>query len=438
MRIKSIIAAIALIVGAVAIVLMPQATVQPGESIQAAVNAAQVGDVITVAAGTYSERVKVNKSVILEAQGEVKTQGFTITANDVTVRGFTVTATRCVWDDRGVGIWITGDRALIENNLAYYNPRSGITTRPTADYAVIRNNRMVRNGMAGAEIYGVGHLIENNEVTQSLAYHAATNCSGDADGFRFFGNGHTFRGNYIHDFDFNDPEHAGYQPHSDAFQTWKDPGQNYNMTFENNIVNLLQWQSTDSYGKGWELDALNGGVFKNNLVIAHVGAAAWGNPDVKNLDFENNTFIGWETIPCTGCWPTGVTLEAGSGHTIKNNIFLGKWYMPLELYVNVTRDGNIFWQPDGSQPDVTIKNGEQIVDPMLGTDYRPLPGSPACLSFGYIGAFDCAVVPPTDTATYTAIPPTATITHTPSATPTPTRICYPVYVGGQYVGAFCP
>jgi len=405
-------------------------TVNPGESIQTkCANVVNPGDTCIVKSGTYSSRVSVSRSgtasapIVFQAQGDVTLKGFNVYGNYITIKGFTVTADQCTWSETGVGIWVEGDYCTLEDNYAYYSPRSGISVRSTSEGCKILNNRLHRNGMAGAEIYGKNQLVEGNDVWGSIAYHTPTKCSGDADGFRFFGSNHIYRNNYIHDINFNDPENAGHEPHSDAFQTWKDPDMNYNMTFEGNIIDLLQWQGTDSYGKGWELDALYGGIFKNNIIRAHQGVGAWSESDTKDLKFYNNTFVGWATPPCTNnCWPAAITIEIkGSGTEIKNNIFVNWAYKPLDLWVSVTKDYNLFYNTDNSAPDVTKSTHDLITNPLFvnytNKDFHLQANSPACAGGEggtYMGAYPC-------TATASPSPtPSPSPTSSPSPTPTPT------------------
>jgi nitrous oxidase accessory protein NosD len=77
--------------------------VNPGESIQAAVNAAQEGDTIIVRDDTYTENVNVNKQLTIRSgsgpgnclvhAANADDHVFEITANYVTISGFTIRST---------------------------------------------------------------------------------------------------------------------------------------------------------------------------------------------------------------------------------------------------------------------------------------------------------------------------------------------------------
>lgn len=64
MKTRNILFVIATVISVFAASSVAKATVQPGQSIQSAVNAAKAGDVITVAAGNYPESVVISKDGI--------------------------------------------------------------------------------------------------------------------------------------------------------------------------------------------------------------------------------------------------------------------------------------------------------------------------------------------------------------------------------------
>ena len=177
----------------------PGTELLPWRTIQKAANTMIAGDTVTVYDGTYAERVTETTSgsegnlitYQVNSGDTVSCQGFEITGDYIKIDGFTVTATFCTW--YAAGIWVEGDNCIIENNYAYNCPKSGIVTRPSSSDCIIRNNRCYLNSNSGITIQGTNHLVETNEVWGSVVYHAGTGCTGDADGFRFFGSGHIFR-----------------------------------------------------------------------------------------------------------------------------------------------------------------------------------------------------------------------------------------------------
>lgn len=94
-------------------------------TIQAAINSAEPGDTIQVSAGTYYERVVVNKSVALLGEGRESTilDGenaletiIKVTANDVKVSGFELRKTGWGWARAGVEIY-GADNCVVADNL---------------------------------------------------------------------------------------------------------------------------------------------------------------------------------------------------------------------------------------------------------------------------------------------------------------------------------
>ncbi len=95
-------------------------------TIGAAVNAAAAGDTITVASGTYTENVLINKSLTLSGSGAVIDGNgagvvVVITANNVTLEGFTIQHSGSdAQTHAGVGLlWAQG--CTVRNNTIAHN-----------------------------------------------------------------------------------------------------------------------------------------------------------------------------------------------------------------------------------------------------------------------------------------------------------------------------
>lgn len=222
----------------------PGTQVQPWKTIQKAANTVTIGDTVYVNAGVYAERVTISTSgnpgamVSFIANGTVECRGFNIYGNYVHVKGFKVTAIVSGWNRDAYGIYIEGDYCLIEDNYAYYNPNAGIVTAIPSNGCTIRNNRLQRNTLNGMEIDGTNHLIENNEIWDTIVYHTPTQSmlTPDSNGVQYLGSGHIFRGNYIHDITFTNSESINYHPHIDAFQTfYGGSGPASNVLFEKTL-----------------------------------------------------------------------------------------------------------------------------------------------------------------------------------------------------------
>jgi nitrous oxidase accessory protein len=93
-----------------------------GGSIQAAIDAAEPGDTVTIPAGVYEENVVIDKRITLQGEGWPVIDGgrrgdvVVIAADGVTLRGFVIRGSaRAVSEEPG-GIRLTGDNATIEDN----------------------------------------------------------------------------------------------------------------------------------------------------------------------------------------------------------------------------------------------------------------------------------------------------------------------------------
>ncbi|MFZ3382604.1 MAG: NosD domain-containing protein [Candidatus Methanoperedens sp.] len=190
--------------------------------IQDAINASSNGDTITVAAGTYNENVKVNKSVSLVGAGADVTivqaansinHVFNVTANTVNITGFKVTGTI---GSGKAGLYFNGinyanisnnnisknsyglrlessSNITFTNNMVYLNDGLGIflesnsynnlfannTVRLNADHGVYLvegyslgvntfiNNTVDLNRGAGFSIYSFNNIIINNTINSN-------------------------------------------------------------------------------------------------------------------------------------------------------------------------------------------------------------------------------------------------------------------------------
>lgn len=188
----------------------PRTIIVPDEypTIQAAVDAANPGDMIVVREGTYTENVKVNKdhlTIKSESGAEVTIIQATdpddnviyVTANYVSINGFTVEGGNGIGD--GIFIWrVTGasitnckvksceygidmgesTNGLIENNVVQGNKFNGIDFWNCSD-VVAKSNDCSLNNAAGFQITRtsakiIGNLAENNKWGISL-YQSSNN-----------------------------------------------------------------------------------------------------------------------------------------------------------------------------------------------------------------------------------------------------------------------
>jgi parallel beta-helix repeat protein len=122
--------------------------VYPGESIQVAINSAYPGDTIFVHAGTYHEEVTINKNdlvllgedkaTVIDGEGMI-TPVFWITANNVTVKGFTIRDGGRIYGLFGGGIYMTGSNCTVVDNVIE-NTQYGINLNGSARNIIAGNS----------------------------------------------------------------------------------------------------------------------------------------------------------------------------------------------------------------------------------------------------------------------------------------------------------
>ncbi len=146
--------------------------------LQAAIAAAQPGDTIQVPPGTYAGPLLIDKPVTLEGQGmpviDSGGQGdvVTISAPDVTLRGFVIRNSGTSLDHENAGITGTGARVTIENNRLE-DVLFGIYLKD-APGSIVRNNTVhgkdLEMGVRGDGLrlwYCADSLLEGNHVADS-------------------------------------------------------------------------------------------------------------------------------------------------------------------------------------------------------------------------------------------------------------------------------
>lgn len=166
------------------------------ETIQQAINAASVGDVIYVGNGTYPEQVVVNKTVSLLGEDRFNTiidgggngNVIFITADNVTVTGFSIQNSGSVLTLGGVYInhtvnnKITGN--IIKNNeygvyLSYssensivnntvFNNYYGMSLTSSTSNIISHNNLFYNNHGIWLSAYSVNNIFSENDVSSNL------------------------------------------------------------------------------------------------------------------------------------------------------------------------------------------------------------------------------------------------------------------------------
>jgi parallel beta-helix repeat protein len=119
-------------------------TVEPGQSIQSAINAASSGQIIVVQNGTYHENINVTKTLTLKGVGSpvIDAGGngcaITISANDSNLLGFTATGGGI--DSLDAGIKVLSNGNTIRGNTVLKNSNYGIILYHADENAVFWND----------------------------------------------------------------------------------------------------------------------------------------------------------------------------------------------------------------------------------------------------------------------------------------------------------
>ena len=318
----------------------PGTSDRPWRTIQKAANTMVAGDTVTVLAGDYGERVQVTRSgasgapITYQASGTVTMRGFTVRGHYTTIRGFDISNTPNAWAD-GQGIFVQANNCVVEGNYVHYATRGGIFVYAepwewgSRTGCVVRNNRVYRNALVGIEVHGRNHVVEGNEIWGTIQHHPnwPSPPYSDADGVRFFGSGHVFRRNYIHDISYDDVENVN--PHIDCFQTWGGEYQEAgrDTVFERNWCEVLESQTAYESGTAFMLAGTRGLVIRSNVLQAakHINTGGGGN---SYLTVVNNTLTSELSFP-TSNYPQGVALEDCPNSTVRNNIL---YNLPGEVY----------------------------------------------------------------------------------------------------------
>jgi hypothetical protein len=339
---------------------------QPFKTISKAVESSFPGDEITVEDGLYEGQVKFvqsriygekeNKLVIksrnrhkailnginLKYGDYVVLDGFEINGQPVDVNGSTgVEVINNYIHDAGAGVRAAGINGRVAGNYIY-------------------------KCCFGIIVSGRNMLVENNEIERLIFKQ------GDADYFRFFGEGHVIRGNYMHG---TRKEEIG-KAHVDGFQTFDNNGEYArHIIIEGNFTEDFYHQgfmgSGSHYYHSYDI------TFRNNVFK---DAAAWGLciSQLKDVKVCNNLFINMNTH---GVGFSGTDSQPATGE-VRNNIF----YNARNCYFGIESkhaSNNLLFDTDNNQkykqqdfPN-DIVNADPLFTDADNNDFSLHPNSPA-------------------------------------------------------------
>lgn len=342
---------------------------KPYKTIGKAIENSYPGDEIIVEDGVYNEQISFLSNRVYGEEGK----RLTIRArnrhkavisgpnlkygNYVTLDGFEVT-------DAPITVGGSTGSEVINNYIHDIKKSSGIVAngvncRIAGNYIYKANK--------GITVSGTNMLVENNEIERLIDTGA------DADYFRFFGEGHVIRGNYMHG---TLKEEIG-NSHVDGFQTFDNNGEYArHIIIEGNIVEDFYHQGFMGEGKTYyhSYDI----TFRNNIFK---DATAWGMciSTLKDVKVYNNLFInmgthgvgfrGSDDMPATG--------------EVRNNIFYNarNCYFGLESAQYASNNLLFNSNPYQKYDQNSFPNDIVNVDPMFidieNNDFTLQPCSPA-------------------------------------------------------------
>jgi parallel beta-helix repeat protein len=228
-----------------------------------------------------------------------------ITADHVVVEGFTVTG--------GDGIVLKGTDLAIRHNTVHDTRQGGITCGSCGN-SIIEANTVQNVDTVGIRISGQRIEVSHNTVSGTVARD-----NGDADGIRFFGNGHRITNNTITD--ISDHGYAN-PPHPDCFQTYDDNSPpTFDVVIAGNDCRNVGAQCLIATGDQHSNSAAPAGgpsiTFVDNTCASNgaqaVNIRRWPNVEIRNNKISGpNVTRGIIIIEgSTGCVVIGNTTDGG-------------------------------------------------------------------------------------------------------------------------------
>lgn len=362
-------------------------TVQPGESIAAAIERARPGDTVEVTRGRYVENLRIDKPLTLKGLGRPTISGglqgdvIRVTASDVVIEGLIVTESGDDLTAQNAGIYIQpgAHRATVRNcDIAY--SLFGLWIEDVKDVRVIDNLITSKRDYPSAQ-RGNGIQLYNTTGAQVIGNHI----SFARDGIYVDVSHHAvFRNNRIHDTRYGTHYMNSYHNLWEQNDVYRNRGGLALMETRHQIVrNNRSWNNSDH---GIMLRTIQDSVVENNVV-------AGNQRGLFIYDAEYNVLRGNLVIDND----VGVHLWAGSkNNEVANNDFISN--RQQIKYVS-TRDqqwgskgGNywsnyIGWDRDGDgQGDVPYEAND-VVDRLVWRlpAVKLLLNSPALQTLRLIG-----------------------------------------------------
>ena len=220
-------------------------------------------------------------------------QPITVIADGATARSMTIKADYVVIQGLtlrdGDGLTMTGRGLVARNNLIYNAAANGLECSGCAD-TIIESNTVQRADGTGIWVSGEEITIRNNTISESVA-----RTQRDADGVRFFGNGHRLIQNTIKDIKAGG--YNGEGPHTDCFQTFNTAANppTYDVVIADNVCTNVDVQcliaTNDERDAAGASRGQNAILFEGNTCAVH-GAQAVLLRNYPDVIVRGNRFSG--------------------------------------------------------------------------------------------------------------------------------------------------
>ncbi|MGH3719624.1 MAG: right-handed parallel beta-helix repeat-containing protein [Pseudonocardiaceae bacterium] len=300
-------------------------TITRGGDAPTALEAASPGDTLCFSGGDLTDTsLSMIRSGTAAAPIRLVSDGGTvhevqIKGDHVIVEGFTVAG--------GGGILLEGAGITARNNTVHDTQQGGITCHPCTD-STIESNTMRHAATNGIDITGQRITVHANTISDTVPVQG-----GDADGVRFYGNGHRITDNTIFDIS---AEGYSSPPHPDCFQTFD---QHRPPTFDV-IISGNTCRNVDA---------------QCLIATGDQGSNRGAPADVPSITFEGNK--------CANNGAQAVNLRRWARVQVLNNTFSGP---------NLTRAVLII---DGSTDAAVVGNDTSQGRPTVDIDRSSRPGS---------------------------------------------------------------
>jgi parallel beta-helix repeat protein len=289
-------------------------TITRSDDVRPALDSASPGNTFCFAGGNLTDAdLEMTRSGTTDSPIKLIADGATVnnihvTADHIVIEGFTVTG--------GDGILLEGTGITAQHNTIHDTQRGGVACMPCSD-STIASNTVHHVSTAGIYLTGQRITVTGNMVSDTVARD-----DGDADGMRFFGNGHRITGNTIRDI-----SDQGYRapPHPDCFQTFDHSPPTYDVIISGNTCQNVDAQcliaTDDQPGSSGAPSGTPSITFVDNTCAPN-GAQAINLRSFPNVEIRQNKFSGPHLERAiliqrgsTGCTVIGNT-TASNGPTV--------------------------------------------------------------------------------------------------------------------------